>query len=599
MTVHGVSRGRECLRLAGVVVTLLCLASPPVARAEGPRLSIRGRVLDTKGKPASEAVVFAVCMGGLPEGPPLDCGFPGMNGRKGKAAADGTFALERLPPATYSLYAAQSDGGEQVVAEATRPGVELRADLTDFELRLQPVAAKPRTAANKDGHAPISGEVLDGAGASVAEAVVTAMLVAPPQDGTRPEKSPGFYGEVRTDARGRFTIGAPLDRPVTLVARKEGYFASATSAPLRGGNGAGALRIDRCPTVRARVLGPDGRPLSELSRQCESNYSKRVQEGLFEEAFCKEAAREEDLCFSAPGMARHPVKVSLVRGHVTELGDIRLVPQRVLSVRVTEQGTSGPIAGAMVSVEEPQPFPTYYTHPDGSLVVRDYADMALELNVKANGFLPTRVPVRKGQTEVLVAMDPGLIISGKVVGANGEPRPGWATASCAGKGGPATGNVGPEGFRLTGLGPGLCKVQVQVAAVPSFEWERWVSLKAGEPQRVDFIEPSVRNPVHVRFEGPDKARRAILFMGDLPEQLELTQLATQLNVLASSGMPELHGFRAGTSEPGGFVFRGLGPGRYTLVVRMAGGAFRAPLVVGDKEQTTTLPVPAQLTAMPF
>ena len=123
--------------LLGFVLALLWVSLPFPALAAG-ELKIRGRVLDEQGNPAAHIQVFAVCTGALPEGPFIDCGFPGLYGRKGTTDDAGEFLLERMPPALYSIYALiEAPGpGNKVAAEATLP-LTLREDKSGIELRLK------------------------------------------------------------------------------------------------------------------------------------------------------------------------------------------------------------------------------------------------------------------------------------------------------------------------------------------------------------------------------------------------------------------------------------------------------------------------------
>lgn len=60
-------------------------------------------------------------------------------------------------------------------------------------------------------------------------------------------------------------------------------------------------------------------------------------------------------------------------------------------------------------------------------------------------------------------------------------------------------------------------------------------------------------------------------------------------------MTETQGYRARIKEEGGFRFEKIGPGPYTLLVVLNQAIFRAPLTVGEKEETFTVDIPEKPT----
>jgi hypothetical protein len=174
------------------------------------------------------------------------------------------------------------------------------------------------------------------------------------------------------------------------------------------------------------------------------------------------------------------------------------------------------------------------------------------------------------------------------------------SAGCA-KSGSTQSNLDFEGrFRLQGLTSGLCSVTLTVISAPiqSFENTRYFWVSGKEPIVLDFQFPAVRHPIHLRFEGAGKPHHALLLVGELPEQMELGSLALQGSIIAHPWIPEVAGYRGGVAEEKGFRFDKIGAGRYTLVVLVDDGFFRAPLTVGATEETLQVVIPPKLTPLP-
>ena len=145
--------------------------------------------------------------------------------------------------------------------------------------------------------------------------------------------------------------------------------------------------------------------------------------------------------------------------------------------------------------------------------------MELELDVSATGFLPTRAHVRKGQAEAKVALDPGVIVSGRALDGKGHPQMGVVSVSCGkGREHPGDPSTSRAGSELQGFAGGLCSATLTVISTPiqSFENTRYFSVAGKEPVSLEFQFPAVRHPIHLRFQGDGTARRALLFAEDLP-----------------------------------------------------------------------------------
>lgn len=594
MTAPRRRNGKAWGSIIGLGLVLLGLGLPPPALAEEPRWHIQGRLLDEQGAPVANAPVVAVCTGALPEGPHIDCGFPGLMGRQTRSGADGAFSLEKLPPAAYSLYSAIETPGKGVTAEAALP-IELRQNQEGIELRLKRKAPPPRETEDERDLRSFSGEVLDSAGAPLRHAVVNARLEGPP------DKPRGKHESAYTLSGdfGRFKVQGLREGAYQVEVSAEGFLPQKTV--VHTGDESLSFRLKRGGLVRGRAVRPDGTPLETLSTRCQEGYQTRMPEGRFE-TFTLEESGALRLCLSAPGMARLQRQLTVLPEHVLDLGDVRMEPARLVKVRVTDQGTGQPVQFAKVTLVGEEPTENaLMTLTDGEVTIEEHPDVALDLEVNASGYRAARVHVRKGQTEASVVLDPGGVLSGKALNAEGQPDIGTVEAFC-GEHAHASGQVDFQGqFRLTGLQEGLCTVSFRLISspMPTFEYTRRLWLGRQPPALEFHAPPKARHTVHVRVQGKGKPRRALLFAEELPAQTDLPLLIKQVGPVAAPWMPEMGGWRVGKNEEGGFRFEKLGAGHYTLVVEFPEGAFRAPLTTSDEEeQTLTVESPSKRIPLP-
>jgi hypothetical protein len=567
---------RYCLALA---VALLCMSVPLDSLAG--ELRIRGRVLNQDGDPVAGVTVYAICTGGLPEGPHIDCGFPGMMGRKEVTDGDGRFFLAGLPAAMYSLYVGVEASKNKIAAEAAIR-LPLREDANGIELKLKPLRS-------------ISGKVVDTVGKPVPKAQVSARM----EESSRPPEalSERTRGSATTDKKGEFEILNLADGPYQLEARAEGFSTTPLGRSVRPEEEPVTLRLEVCAKVIGRAVKQDGSPVEDLSDDCRGLKS-RLPDGRFEDIRCGDAG-EFRFCLSAPGMANIERTLKLERGKTLDLGEVRMEPARVLKVRVTEVDTGKPMSGVSVEVDEPYPRRSFRTDAQGEALLTDYPDKAMDVLIRNGGWPERRVSVSRGQTEVQVMLESGVGLSGRVLDASGQPHKGEAMVSC-GKGGGGRVPLDDRGeFHITeGLAGGVCSLQLQLFAspMPDFENYRMFYLDPQNPPRLEVRTPSVRNTIHVRFNGKGKPNKAALYVGELPSQQDLKAFSGFVLMPSLPAiMTEQQGYRSGIPEEGGFRFEKIGPGPYTLLVGIHHSLFRAPLTVGEQEDTFTVDIPETLT----
>jgi hypothetical protein len=578
--------------LLGLVLVLLGVGMPRPVFAEE-RWKIQGRLLDERGAPVADAPVVASCIGGLPEGPFIDCGFPGLVGRQTRTNAEGRFSLERLPPARYTLYAALEAPGHGITAEVALP-IELRQDQVGLDLRL-----KPRAPAQGDDAKRVfelSGQVTDSKGAPLAHVHVSAS----PESAADKESGRYRATSVETDDSGHFKVQGLLEGAYRLQVREKGFLFQQALVHTR--EAPHTFQLKRGGLVRGRVVKPDGTPVEKLRHECREGFLNSLPEGRFELS-SEDEGGELRMCFTAPGMSPVRRHFTVPPEQVLDVGEVRMEPARAVKVRVTDRANGAPVLWASITVVGAEPSGhSNVTGEEGQAVLRDIPDAELDLDVTAPNYRVARVHLRPGQTEVALALDPGLVLTGRALDAAGQPDIGTVSASC-GEQKSTPVQLDPQGrFRLTGLHEGACTLSFQLLSspLPTFEYVRWIWLDPRQPLAFEFrAPPKARHPVHLRFQGQGTPRRALLFAEDLPPQTNLTDVLRRVGpVVLPAMVPEVGGWRFVRREEGGLRAEKLGAGHYTLVVELPEGVFRVPLTVGEQEQTVTVEIPTRLLPLP-
>src|SRR6218665_1457430 len=343
---------RKAFRSVICLVLVLLGASLPLPALADDRWRIQGRLLDEKGAPVANGPVGAFCTGALPEGPFIDCGFPGLMGRQTRTGADGGFSLERLPPAIYSLYSALEAPGQGVTAEASL-AIQLRQTQEGLELRLKrrvpaPREDEPRKSEEGWELQALSGQVVDSTGAPIRHVRVRAELDGPP------ERSREKYGSgyAISEDFGRFKIQGLREGTYRLEVSAEGFLTQKTV--VRTSDEPRTFQLKRGGLVRGQAVKPDGSAVEKLNSDCREGYRSRLPEGRFE-VFTYDESGAMRLCLSAPGMARVQRQLTLPPEQVLELGDVRMEPARPMKVRVTDLRTGAPVPWAKVTVVGAEP----------------------------------------------------------------------------------------------------------------------------------------------------------------------------------------------------------------------------------------------------
>lgn len=579
------SSRRLSVHRASAVLTLLCMSLPLTALAG--ELSIRGRLVDENGKLVKGAPLAAVCIGALPEGPKIDCSFPTLMGRQGTTDDKGSFSLEKLPPAVYTLAVSiPRSGGETAYAELRVP---LSQSVDGILLRLHVTRS-------------ISGVVVDTRDEPLEDVQVTVT--------SKDADESHAIGSDTTDTQGRFRIPNLADARYSLEAKGNVIETFRLTGLLRPEGTPMRIRVQRCPTVRGRAVKPDGTPVPHVLSESFEYLGNKRADGRFEDYYCCHDSGQVLKVLTAPGMSRTVLRFSLEKGQVLDLGDVRMELARELKLRLIDMSTGKAVAGGSVSVvaggsvpvEDSEPSPVYNVDGTGLCEISNYPDQELDLRVQPpRGFIATKVHVRKGQTEVKVALDPGKQLRGRALDDAGKPLMGTVQVGCD-QGGADSAELGPEGeFHLVAIRGGVCTFYLYLMPhrVPtSFEQMQMIWVDPKRPAPVELRVPSRQHSLRIRFQGQPRPDRLAIYMGDLPAQVDLASLAERSQFPVPFMQENVYGFQRGQYKEDSFHFERVGEGRHTLLGVKGKESFRIPITVGKEEETLTVEVPPQRVKAP-
>ncbi|HZH16239.1 MAG TPA: carboxypeptidase regulatory-like domain-containing protein [Archangium sp.] len=377
-------------------LTLKPVEARPVA-AEGASLEVEW--VDAAGRPVLQAPVR------------LD----GPSGRTVTTGMDGRAVFQGLAPGRYFVEPQAPEGWIRYAPLA----VELRGTETR-KVRLQPEAGWN-----------LSGEVVDAEGNPLEGVPVVASRVAGP--GALPEDAAS--GRLRTGTvqavsgpEGGFTLANLPEGPCALRVMFRGYGIDASasrgvdeSSGSRGavevspGSGNIRLVLRAQARVRGRVVREDGGPITSFRINLEPVSHP---EGRFSLPM---VGNGRTWVFDAPGFSQFRQRVASPEDEDLELDDVVLVEDRTVRGRVLEAGTSAPIAGAWVQVSPSKGYSpgsgaeqSAYTLPDGSFTVEGVKAGEGVLRVVHPDWPPVRTVLAAGQREVMVVLEPGATLEGRI-----------------------------------------------------------------------------------------------------------------------------------------------------------------------------------------
>jgi len=444
----------------------LSIGSGPTSGLEirltkGVRLA--GRVVDGAGRPVAGASIFAAAYR-LREG----------DGRlAGRAAGDGTFAVT-APAGQVILEAVDAAGG---TGRSGVLGVPPGGSMEGIEIRIAEAAS-------------LTGNVID----AVGEPLPGARVYAAAGERT--------FGGVVTGRDGTFTLGPIPPGPIQVVAVSGGARARVGPIEILEGETAHVTLQIGAHELRGLVVDAGGRPVPGASVAIWPEGGPRTLASVL--------VADGRGGFAARGLPGGPLRVEASfevlrgerRGVVPADGEVTVTlaggelvglvlrdgrPATEFSVAASplEPGSSGATVRSFVSADGRFRLPL----PPGGWEVRASAPSATEAIARAE------VPERGPSAEVVLELDAGGVIEGRVISADGSPIEGarvsvdrgaiFAFASSQDAPGAPQALTGADGtFRLTGVKPGRVPV---FAFRPGFRFTR-PTVTTVEPNRAAWAE---------------------------------------------------------------------------------------------------------------
>lgn len=509
--------------------------------------------------------------------------------RPGHTDGSGKALLEALEPGRRRV-AAATPGDEPLRTVGAE--VELvDGQRTSVVLRFSP---GPRlTGVVVDGRGqPVAGAEVRAAPASLLESAFGEGELQPFSFRARREWLSGSSMAWYTGASGRFTLTRLPPGPLVVSAYRSGYTLDerATPGPVRKlegkpgvltGPGAGEVRLvmKALAHVRGRVVRTDGSPVTRFAIDGDTHED---EQGAFRLSILRGGAAV--LVFSAEGLASTRRELRFQEGVDVDMGEVVLEAGREVRLRVVDADTGLPVEGAFVDVRDPAdaeaerytsllyPYPApapwerekmLLTGGDGVVRLPSVEEQPRVLRVEHCGYLGTRVPLGARQRELTVALRPGARVEGAVsvggvVSGHGRVEVLTARGEHA-----AFADIQEGRYRTCALKEGRYGLEVEGhvfedRTLPSHVRRR-VDLPARGTVTVDFDAP--REGAMVRVDVPSgRVDRLLLVPGAHPLPVTRAQFL-EAEAGAYSPMYSMEGTRDG----GGYRFRLIPPGLYTLL----------------------------------
>ena len=409
-----------------------------------PALEISGRVEYEDGSPVVGARVSAGSAG------TQNFYAPGLQHHTG---SDGSFTVSPLKPGAYTLAVDPPWQGNVSVKPVRMEGVS--AGTTDLVVQATRGMSISGVVVNQDGE-PVTN--------------IQFNVQPPPDENTRHVQ----WRSARTDGDGKFEIGGlgPGDH---LLHFRAGAGYSARQVPgIAAGTTDVRVELGAALSISGWVMNADGSPAAGIQLQAQSSSTASTPTQIWGRGGSANKTGN-DGAFTLSGLS--PGNYRIVRtdggGILLDADDVaagseglRLTLDRGAAISgrvVTPDGAkvsamniwAMPKSGGRQNIRPTQ------VDPDGAFTLEGL-DPALTYTVSTHGggYKQASVEASPGGTELLIELEAGLRLSGRLLDADGDPLPQGANVWAHGPGGNAQAQVGEDGeFELSGLGEGEFTIQ--------------------------------------------------------------------------------------------------------------------------------------------
>lgn len=290
--------------------------------------TIRGRVVDQDNKPLAGAkvVIDVKCLypGGLQQ---ADLSF-----RTTVADADGRWSFSCIPENPFSIKVTAYH--EQCLTESTcflpeeyKPASELRDGSATLKLRRGTIVAG--TVVGPDGRPVPDAEILIGNDRRYGNSI-------PP---------------IKTDTRGRFTLGFKPGIATTLIARHPGFGPAMEPLRIGGERQHVTIRLPSAHRMTVRVVGREGKPVPH------AEVTVRSWRGT--EAIVEDFRTDADGRFTWNDAPGEEVRISVGAEGYRGESDITVQPEQSIEVALKPLDPTPRIVGTVIDARTGQPIPMF------------------------------------------------------------------------------------------------------------------------------------------------------------------------------------------------------------------------------------------------
>lgn len=504
----------------------------------------------------------------------------GVDPDKIVAQGDGRFVIKALDAGTFDVTLQPPD-----YADVVKEGVRLKSGETTDLGTLRVRESKS-----------IAGKIVDASGQPIAGAAISAFWI---------DSEARMSREATSGGDGKYRLSGLGDKPVrNLTARATGY-ADVTKEGAAPGDMAVDFTLEKTGSIVGKVLLRTGGAPPAFRVQAFAEAKERQEGPGFrvvvtnrpdEEQFFTDPSGNFRLDNVDPGVVtvsakadgKAPTKktgLKVVSDQVVDAGTIVLDDGRALRGHVLAAKDDAPIAGATVSVSQPQGFMVRMgtdtsaglaiTGLDGRFEIAGLEPRAYAVDANQPDYSPNsgRVEISPDadSDDFVIKLSKGGTITGQVRDAQKQPIPNASVllTKVPMGGGPQTATSGPDGrYEFEKIAPGdYMVIRAPAAGGPLmlFGGMKQVTVREGETTVYDLDEAAKINVTGRVVKGGQPVANAMLFFSAAdPSARDLRQSHTDADGRYQIGL-DTPGAYAVAVNTGGAMFRG-GPASITVQV---------------------------------